>query len=114
MKKERDIWEADAKCPACRVKMKKTAVTIQEISVRTWQCTKCGEELYHPVDIDKALLINKLKCQAAEVTVGELRDAPYVRFPKKMSILIHKGDTAQITARKKDEYLLKIEHNSEE
>ena len=108
--KRRDIWEGTIRCPDCKVWMDRTIVRLQGIRVRAWRCPKCKEEAFHPIDAQKALLINKLKKVGIEVKVGELKEGPYVRFPKELSSVIQKGDIALIQAKSLDEFLIKIKH----
>lgn len=108
--RKRDLWEGRPKCPNCNKWMDRTIIYLDGIRVRAWRCPKCKEEALHPIDTEKALLINKLKKQGIAVKVGELREGPYVRFPKEFATIIHKGDTALIRARSKDEFLIKIKH----
>jgi len=109
---QKDLWEAEdrIRCPNCKVWMNRTIVRLQGIRVRAWRCPKCKEEAFHPIDTEKALLINKLKKQGIEVKVGELKDGPYVRFPKGLSSVIRKGDTALIQAKNLEEFSVKIKH----
>jgi hypothetical protein len=109
---QKDIWEIGdrLKCPDCKVWMDRTIVRLQGIRVRAWRCPKCKEEAFHPIDAQKALLISKLKKIGIEVKVGELKEGPYVRFPKELSSVIKKGDIALIQAKSLDEFLIKIKH----
>lgn len=77
--------------------------------VRGWLCPKCKEE-YYPADIDQVLVFNKRKKLGLTVKIGRLKDGPYLRFPKELFSIVHKGDIALIKAKSKDEFLLKINH----
>lgn len=107
---KRNLWEGQPKCPICGKWMEKTKISLEGIRVRAWRCPKCKEEALHPIDAEKALLIAKLKKKGIEVKVGELREGPYVRFPKEMQAVIRKGDIALIQAKSADEFLVKIKH----
>jgi len=107
---KRDLWEGQPKCPNCGKLMNRTKVSLSGISVRAWRCPKCKEEALHPLDAEKALIVNKLKKIGIEVKVGELKEGPYVRFPKELSSVIKKGDIALIQAKALDEFLIKIKH----
>ena len=107
----KNIWNAETKCPSYKKKMKKSATRLGGIEVRAWKCEACNEAILHPADAQKALLIAKLNKDAAEVKVGEIREAPYIRFPKELGIIIHKGDIAIIKPTSLDEISVKIHHS---
>jgi hypothetical protein len=79
-------------CFRCGTSMKPSSVRIAGIPVRSWRCPKDGEEILHPEDADLALTIGKLRRQGIKVRIGILNKAPYIRFPKEFSKLLHKGD----------------------
>ena len=83
---------------------------IEGFTVRGWLCTKCKRE-YYSGDIEKVLVYNKLKKMGIKVKIGIINKGPYVRLPKEVFSIIHKGDTATIRAKSKDEFLIKITHN---
>ncbi len=77
--------------------------------VRGWLCPKCKEEIYS-ADIEQVLVLNKLKKMGIQVKIGSLKNGPYMRFPKELFSIVHKGDIATVRAKSKDEFLIKINH----
>jgi hypothetical protein len=83
-------------CYKCGSPMNKVTIKLGEISVRAWRCKKDGEEVIHPEDAQKALLLNKLKKEGIKLKIGILNKAPYLRFPKEFKELIKKGDEVTV------------------
>lgn len=79
-------------CYKCGSEMKAKTIKLGDIQVRAWSCPKDEEEIIHPEDAQKALLLNKLKKKGVKVKVGILNKAPYLRFPKEFNNIIKKGD----------------------
>lgn len=55
--------------------------------VRGWKCPKCKEE-YFSGDIEKVLLLNKLKKRPLSVKVGKLGESQIVRIPKEVGAAV--------------------------
>lgn len=110
MNKKGDVWEGMPECFHCGTLMsKRTIVEIGGQKCRAWQCPKDGEEIVHPGDAQDALAANKLK-HGVKLKVGELNKAPYVRFTKEFSKLLHKGGEVIATMVSPNEFKLKIVH----
>ncbi len=107
--KERKLENGTPVCVTCEEEMKAVKATISGTDVRAWRCSKCGEEIIHPEDAQRALTIAQLK-EGVEVKVGMLNEAPYVRFPKDFEYLIHKGDIVSIIPEAEDVIKLKVKH----
>jgi hypothetical protein len=104
--KEKDIWDATLRCPTCGKPMRKSVGKLGGTSVRMWKCS-CGDGAVHPEDAEKALTANKLRL-GVRLKIGELNKAPYVRFSKDFSDLLHKGSEAVASMVSPDEIRLKI------
>jgi hypothetical protein len=79
-------------CFRCGSLMRPKTLRLGDIEVRAWRCSKDKEEIIHPEDAQKALLLNKLKKQGVKVRIGILNEAPYLRFPKEFRDIVKKGD----------------------
>ena len=97
------------KCIHCQINMDTIEIMLGEVQARAWRCPKCGEEIIHPEDAQRALLEAKLR-KGIKVKVGMLNQAPYVRFPKAFETVIHKGDEVSIILEGPDEIKLKVNH----
>jgi hypothetical protein len=60
---------------------------IEGFIVRGWKCPKCEEE-YFSGDIEKVLLLNKLKKHPLAVKVGKLGESKIIRIPKEIGIAV--------------------------
>ena len=110
---KKDIWEGRIKCPDCKRWMEKTKVLVDNIKMRAWKCPKCRNESLHPVDVERALIFYQMKKIA--VKIGIMQQAPYVRFPKAMAPIMHKGDTMILEPTKDpDKYIVEIRHEHEQ
>lgn len=103
----RDMERGKPICIKCKKAMVPTEIKLGEITTRAWRCTRCREELIHPLDAEQALLLAKLR-KGIKVKVGWLNRAPYLRLPKEFSKLLRKGDVISVTASSTDKLFLKI------
>jgi len=87
----RDIFNGDMKC-GCGEKMDKKKLKINGIYVRAWYCGKCKEEVLHPDDAQKVLILNKLR-HGRPVKVGSLGKRLVVTIPSELArfLSIRKG-----------------------
>ena len=90
-------------CFKCGSPMNDSTIKLGDVNVRSWRCSKCGEEVLHPEDAQKALFINKLKKRGITLKVGILNKAPYIRFPKAFLDILNKGDEVEIKVSSKNE-----------
>lgn len=109
--KDTKLEDGVPKCIACKQNMKVVNVKLGNNPLRAWRCSKCGEEIIHPVDAQKALVLAKLK-KRHDVKVGILNRAPYVRFPKEFGNVVHKGDVISILLESPKDIRLKVKHVS--
>jgi ribosomal protein L37AE/L43A len=103
----RELEKGKPICIKCKKVMKQTKIRLGETKVRAWRCSKCGEELIHPLDAEEALLLAKLK-KGVKLKVGVLNKAPYIRFPKEFSKLLRKGEIISVAAKAPNQLSVKI------
>jgi ribosomal protein L37AE/L43A len=104
---KKDLEEGKPICIKCKKAMKAVQIKLGKVNARAWRCSKCGEEILHPLDAEKALLMAKLK-KGIKLKVGILNKAPYVRFPKGFSKLLRKGETVSLTAKAPGQFFIEI------
>jgi len=83
-------------CP-CGGSTKKIETTWHGITVRAWKCKKCNEEIFHPLDAQKAMEIVKAReNHALSVKVREVGKSLTITVPQSITELfnIHKGGVA--------------------
>ncbi len=67
----------------CNGNMKKIKTEWKGIEVRGWRCEKCGEELIHPLDAQRALEIDKAKIKKElQVKLRKVGKSNVVTIPK--------------------------------
>lgn len=108
MNKKKEFFDASFSCPSCgRQLTKRGSTLLAGIKCRTFECVHCGDGIVHPEDAQRALDANKLRA-GIRLKVGELNRAPYVRFTKEFSAVLHKGAQAIASLVSPDEIRLKI------
>jgi hypothetical protein len=87
----REIYDGSMKC-GCGSKMEKKKIKIDGMHVRAWYCGKCKEEVLHPADAQKVLVLNKLR-HGRLVKVGSLGKRLVVTIPSELAryLSIRKG-----------------------
>ena len=63
-----------------------------------WICRKCKELYYHPEQIQKILLLNKLRKQKLLTKLGQIRSNLIVRVPREVgeALSLRKGERVEI------------------
>ncbi|MEK6953377.1 MAG: hypothetical protein AABX01_00080 [Candidatus Micrarchaeota archaeon] len=106
----KDLENSTLQCYKCNSWMKPAIITFREgVKMRGWRCGNCKEEALHPLDAQRYLKLNKLR-HGMQVKVGEIKESPYVRFPKEFSDIIHPGDMAIVSLKAPDEISVKFKH----
>jgi len=107
--KKYDPWNAEHTCHECNVKMKRKKLKIEGMSVRGWECKKCGETVLHPEDAQKVLLLNRLKA-GIPAKVGVSGGSMFVRFPKQIARYYHlkAGEIVNLKVKDRETLALKI------
>ncbi|MBI5252812.1 MAG: hypothetical protein HY930_00205 [Euryarchaeota archaeon] len=71
------------KCVKCGGIAEKAGLSFQGVEIDGWRC-KCGEEYFNPEQAERILLLNKLKGESFEVTLGRSRSNLIIRIPTKV------------------------------
>jgi len=91
MEMTKEIFDGNMKC-GCGEKMEKKKLKIDGMQVRAWYCGECKEEVLHPADAQKVLVLNKLR-HGRPVKVGSLGKRLVVTIPSELAryLSIKKG-----------------------
>ncbi|MEE8167766.1 MAG: AbrB/MazE/SpoVT family DNA-binding domain-containing protein [Candidatus Hydrothermarchaeales archaeon] len=89
------------RCVKCNGTAKKAKLTFQGIEIDGWRC-KCGEEYFDPAQAERILLLNKLKDESFEVTLGKSRSNLIIRIPAKVQAALDLKKGKTITLRVED------------
>lgn len=104
------LEKAEIKCH-CGGATEKIMTQWKRFPVRAWKCEKCGEEILHPVDAQKALELAKaIKNGELSVKVRRVGKSLTMTIPKKLAELfnLHEGEVAQWNVKDKDKFLVQI------
>ncbi len=71
------------KCVKCGGTAGKARLSFQGVEIDGWRC-ECGEEYFDPEQAERILLLNKLKDESFEVTLGKSRSNLIIRIPAKV------------------------------
>lgn len=91
------------KCYKCNKQMNyEKGLNFNEYVIDGWKCV-CGEIYFNPEQVQKILLLNKLKKENIRTKLGKIRSNLIIRLPKDIetALNLHQGE----------EVLLKIEKN---
>jgi hypothetical protein len=104
----KEIYDGDMKC-ACGQNMEKKKLRIDGMLVRAWHCGKCREEVLHPGDAQKVLILNKLR-HGRPVKVGSLGKRLVVTIPSELArcLSIKKGSVVNARLSDKQEIVLTV------
>lgn len=75
------------KCVKCGGIAEKAKLSFQGIEIDGWRC-ECGEEYFNPEQAERILLLNKLKGESFEVTLGRSRSNLIIRIPTKVQAVL--------------------------
>ena len=105
-----DLDKIKISCP-CGGKTKKIDTTWKNIPVRAWKCTKCSEEILHPLDAEKAMTIAKaIENKEFSVKVRKVGKSLTISIPHKLAkfIELNEGKTANWKINSKKELVINI------
>ena len=97
-------------CP-CGGKTEKITAHWKGIPVRGWKCVKCGEEILHPLDADRAMTIAKaIENKEFYVKVRKVGKSLTVTVPSKLAkyAKLHEGSKASWGINSKNELVVEI------
>jgi hypothetical protein len=96
----------------CGGNTEKTVIKWRNFPVRAWKCKKCGEEILHPLDAQKALELAKaVKKGELTVKVRRVGRSLTMTIPKKLADIFNlkEGEIAEWAVKGKDEFLVKLQ-----
>ena len=97
-------------CP-CGGKTKKIKAKWKDIPVRGWKCIKCGEEILHPLDAEKAMVIAKaIENKELSVKVRRVGKSLIMTIPSKLAKYaeLREGSKASWGINSKNELVVEI------
>lgn len=85
------------KCVKCGGVAEKAKLSFQGVDIDGWRC-ECGEEYFDPEQAERILLLNKLKDESFEVTLGKSRSNLIIRIPTKVqaALGLKPGETVKL------------------
>ena len=98
------------KCP-CGGSTKKIVTKWRGIPVRAWKCVKCNEEILHPLDAEKAMMIAKaMENKEFSVKVRKVGRSLTMTIPYKLAKYaeLHEGTIANWSINSKKELVVQI------
>ncbi|MCK5561883.1 MAG: hypothetical protein KAJ51_14885 [Thermoplasmata archaeon] len=96
---------------SCGGKTKKITTAWKKIPVRAWKCNKCGEEILHPLDAEKAMIIAKaIENKEFSVKVRKVGKSLTMTIPNKLAkyMDLHEGIIANWGINSKNELVVQI------
>jgi len=97
---------------SCGGRTEKKITKWKGIPVRAWKCKKCGEEIIHPLDAERALIIAKaIKNKEFSVKVRRVGKSLTMTIPQKLAKFadLHEGTIANWNISSKSELIVRIE-----
>lgn len=111
MVKEMDkLDKIKIECP-CGGGTKKIKTQWKGIPVRAWKCMKCGEEILHPLDAERAMIIAKaIENKELYVKVRKVGKSLTMTIPSKLAKFaeLHEGTIASWRINSKKELVVEI------
>lgn len=89
------------KCPTCNKSMNHVRqMQFNEHRLDGWRCS-CGEVIFNPEQVQRVLLLNKLRREAIRATLGQVRSNLILRLPKdvEQALDLHKGEEVLLSVR---------------
>ncbi len=80
----KDIFDNPILCSKCNVKMKPVGLIKNGFKIRAMQCPKCGEKIFHPIDIEKFKKYSNLKQKNFHVKLRMVGNSYAVSIPKEI------------------------------
>ena len=111
MKKKRDQMDKiKVQCP-CGGETKNIKTHWKGIPVRGWKCVKCGEEILHPLDAEKAMEIAKaIEKKELTVKIRRVGKSLTMTIPSKLALFagLEEGTIANWGINSKKELVVEI------
>ena len=97
-------------CP-CGGETKKVKIKWKGIPVRAWKCVECREEILHPLDAERAMVIAKaIENKELSVKVRKVGKSLTMTIPAKLAKFaeLHEGTIANWSINSKKELVVEI------
>ena len=83
----------------------KNNLIVENIKIKGWKCSKCGEEYYNETEKIEALLwLNRLKKKGIKAKLGRNRTNLILRIPKNIetALGLHEGELVTLRVENKE------------
>lgn len=80
----KDIFDSKVLCEKCNTLTNKKTMIKDGFKIRILECPKCGNILYHPVDVEKYNEFNKIKKKQYNVKLRMVGNSYTVSIPKEI------------------------------
>ena len=80
----KDIFDAKILCKNCDVEMKPVSLVKMGFRLRAVQCSKCGERIIHPSDLNSLERYNNLRGKTYSVKLRVIGNSHAVSIPKEI------------------------------
>lgn len=114
MKKDIDELDKIEIVCHCGGKTKRIETSWEGFPVRAWKCGRCGEEIFHPLDAQRALTIAKaIKNKEFEVKIRKVGKSLTMTIPRRLAEMfgLKEGKIAQWGVQS-DRFVIKIKPTS--
>ena len=95
------------KCVRCGGVAKKAKLRFQGHEIDGWRCD-CGEEYFDPEQAERILMLNRLKDESFEVTLGKSRSNLIIRIPARVQAALGLEPGKKVTLKVEDIKRLKV------
>lgn len=90
------------KCTCGAIAKYKKGLVFNGYKIDGWVCSKCKEVYYHPEQVQRILLLNKLKHKIVITKLGQVRSNLIWRIPKDMQSALGLEKGEEIAAQLED------------
>ena len=87
-----DVFDNVILCKNCNTRMKHQNIEKCGFAIRTLQCSKCGNKIYHPADIEEYRKFLDLKNKLFKVKLRVVGNSYTVSIPKEIVEFIHEQE----------------------
>lgn len=87
-----DVFDNIVLCKNCNTKMSKQTIEKCGFAIRSLQCSKCGNKIYHPADIGEYKKFSDLKNKLFKVKLRVVGNSYTVSIPKEIVEFIHEQE----------------------
>lgn len=87
-----DIFDNIVLCKNCNIQMKSVKIVKSGFVIRALQCSKCGNRVYHPTDIEEYKKFSELRNKLFKVKLRVVGNSYTVSIPKEIVEFIHEQE----------------------